>query len=311
MANIHPDWQATEDDDAIAAPVAEPLRVEAPTMDILAGAPETVTVSRRPAAIVGILVAAALGFGAFQGFGALLGQTASDAIAVTITKTGLVPMEIRVKPGQEITWTNEDDIPHILTSTLLTNEEKPMQTSPIFKGSKATVTVSPLAQSGSFDYGSRTSPKIAGKIIIDIPLPPAAPSSASSVSTTTGTGAIPALPQPPSQALPPSPQTGLPFNPTAPIPQAPSTPIPTSTLAGVVPENPFTVGSPLAAQTAQAQSEAWTAMGAQTSSKPAPAITKVKPKAQPETGPGIWLIVGGSIGLLFVLTRKSFAFAKR
>ncbi|HKU18833.1 MAG TPA: cupredoxin domain-containing protein [Candidatus Saccharimonadales bacterium] len=56
----------------------------------------------------------------------------SNVAAVTIEKSGFMPKTIKVKQGQEITWTNNDSLPHHLTAdqSMLPNFDtaEPLQT---------------------------------------------------------------------------------------------------------------------------------------------------------------------------------------
>ena len=144
MAALHPHWRATDCEE-------QPTKAPGlPQMADLSAIQNQGGVSRRPAAIVGILIVCATGFAFFHGLSGILGQVSDDGIVITITKDGVDPSEVNGEPGQKITWKNMDDIPHIIaSSTLPTDTGQPMQTSPIFKGNSASVTIPSDAAEGT------------------------------------------------------------------------------------------------------------------------------------------------------------------
>ena len=291
MTSIHPHWQETDDDPE--------RRVRIRSNQPQAKAPQTFAVpraSRRPAAFVGILLFVIAGFAALQGyslFSNLNGQVSPSSTTVHITATGTNPPSITVQPGTTITWTNDDTIPHILSSdTFPTDDGKPFTTSAIFPGNSTHVLVPVNAKSGTYTYISKTSQAVNGTIVIDTataaaassapaPVPPAQPTTVTQP---------PVLPQQPT--FPSSQQTTT--TSTAPNPlaaQAVQPPPDTST--GILPSNPHTVAN------------ADTSVTPQQYTTTAPVITTHHPIKAAQTGPEVWVVFFLSIvGLLFI-TRKS------
>ena len=263
MANLHPHWQVTEEQ----APAASVETVQAPNAQAAA------TVSRRPAAIVGILLVFGIGYALFQGVGGLLGQVSGEeTVLVRITENGLDPAIARVKPGQKIVWHNEDTIPHILYSDVyMVAEDEPWQTSPIFAGANEELTIPSDATGAEYAYGSRTKAAYQGTIIVE-----------GAVSSSSSSEAEDA----PLSLSSSSADAGF----------EPDVPVDTGTSDGGIPQNPYTVdstpGTPLPAQTVP--------------SVPLMQQTYTKPAVQPESGPTIWILGLASAGLLLLVTRKAF-----
>lgn len=270
MSDLHPHWHTTDE----ARPAAGPAQaVEAVA---------AISVSRKPAAIVGILCALTLGFLAFEGFN-LLGQLTDSTQVIRITPQGFEPATLTIRPGEKIRWKNEDSIPHIIYSDTLKDEKgATLQTSPIFKDKELAVTLSPDLQGGDYTFGSRTKSAYTGTLTVEIEF--IASSSASSSMSTQAFSSVMS-----SDLFPPV------FGTTS----FASSVMPSTTDANGIPQNPFTVDSKTAAYVPTKTASATT--------PPLMQQVKSKPLAQPDSGPAaFWLLGILSAGLLLVVTRKSF-----
>lgn len=236
--------------------------------------------SRRPAAIVGMVLFVLIGVGIMQGLTGLLGQVQTQAMIIRVTSTGVEPPIVTVTPGQTITWKNEDSIPHIFASdTLPTKDGKPFESSPLFPQAEYSHVIPGTAASATHEYFSKTSASVMGQIVI------ASPSTAPTQVQPSVTQPLPLIPENPQPITTTDPEGAESFD------------------AGLLPENPHTVGSGEAPVPYRPQP------GTNT---PAPqaAITQHRPATNTETGTGngilITAITLSAIGLLF-FTRKSFA----
>ncbi|MBI1812629.1 hypothetical protein HY285_05520 [Candidatus Peregrinibacteria bacterium] len=160
---MHPHWRSTED--------AAPVRVGRIDPAQGTGIPVAVSaagVSRRPAAITGIVLTLTMGFLAYEGLGPFRGQVGDlPTIEVHITSTGVVPSTVSVAPGQKITWYNDQNIPHILQSdTIFDPAGKALYTPAIFPGMQQSFTVSPAQSPGANTYLSTTAKNVSGQIIV-------------------------------------------------------------------------------------------------------------------------------------------------
>ncbi|MAE68268.1 hypothetical protein CL635_00445 [bacterium] len=283
MNNIHPDWQSEDD-------VPVPVTVKQSTNA------EGIQISRRPAALVGMLIVIGVGFGFFRGTEGLIGQLAdSNVQTIRITSEGFQPALLEVEHGQTITWINEQDVPHILESdTLCSDTGFCLLTSTLFNGDSDNFTITPDMQPGSYQYSSSIEEGLVGEIVIitetvddftDITNILSDDFFGEPVGTTT---------EPPEgfdpQDFAPQPQgnTGLPTNPYTvggqrihpfdssgePIPEA-------------FGDEPFAPSENTIAANAIAQGRG--------------------PLRQPETGAGVWAVILGSIVGLYWVTRDAFA----
>lgn len=291
MTTLHPHWQETDDADERRIPVRVTVstekRSEPRTEKAVNNVRPPVRATRRPAAFAGIALFLIMGAATFQvfGLGSIRGQVDTLAVNVHIRSTGADPVTITVQPGSTITWTNDDTIPHILSSeTLPTVDGKPFVSSAIFPGSSTYILIPPTATPGAYPYISKTSDTVSGQIIIR------------------AAGAAPAVtptPTPSSDALvTPTPTVEQPTAPFVPAPtpdttfQPEATPLPAQTTGIAI--NPHTIGSgevPLP--------DRQTPGGV-------PAVTQHKPIATTESGPGVWVTVLFTIGTLLVVTRRAF-----
>ena len=106
MSELHPDWQSTDSD----APVGT-TESATPVTGPIAG----IHVSRKPAAIAGMLAVLAIGIGFAGGLNSLTGAL-SETSDIRITASGVLPQTLTVAPGTEVFWFNESETPHILIS---------------------------------------------------------------------------------------------------------------------------------------------------------------------------------------------------
>ena len=167
MAELHPLWQATDADgepdaDAGSVPVRDACAPAAPEPPPSG----TEQVSRRPAAAFGILLVLSVGFVFVRGVENLKGQLA-QMTSIRITEEGLVPPEAVVSPGDTISWTNDQQDPHIIRSTTLCADDGTcLLTSTLLTGDTASYTIPGEATIGAHQYGSDTSPALMGIITV-------------------------------------------------------------------------------------------------------------------------------------------------
>lgn len=269
MTMIHPHWQATEDDDSVVAvPVDSVNTAEAPAA--VMGKPMTVrTASRKPAAIVGILLVLGMGYAAMGGDFSLPGQVAASTVTVTLTKDGPVPESLSVQPGMTVEWKNDDTIPHVLSFDTLSSGGKPLETSPIFPGSTSTMLVPATAKAGTYGYLSKTS-DLSGEIVIAA----AASSSKATVpAAVSSAAAISAFSMPS---------------------QAPSS-LPAATASVTLPVNTHTVGSPNQLPVEPLHTGA-----------PLNPVTQHKPIKNTSSGPANWVLIALTTVIVLIATRRAF-----
>lgn len=266
MTPMHPQWQSTEDEQIVP--------VRAKTDDR-----RPVRVSRAPAAIVGILLMVGAVAYSFGGLGDLIGQLTDPTPDVTVhlKQDGPDPTPATIKPGQTIRWVNDDQIPHVLTSTTLpTSDGKPFSTPSIFPNDDAFYTAPAGAPEGTYDYISQTSPDFSGQIVISAGAnAPTTSSVASTASVAPATSSAPAAAQSSSLSALPLPT------------QQSSSMAPSPVGANVIAVNPHVVG-------------------AKSSSSRKPGVTEHKPTKQTESGPAVWIVLGCSVAALYVATRGAF-----
>lgn len=158
MSTLHPHWHETEENGD--APVSIHVKNTEDTE------PAAKAVSRTPAAMVGTALALFVGSSIVYGTYALRGQLAS-AVDVRITESGLVPADISVENGQEITWINEQQIPHyLLSSEMCTPNGDCLNTETIFNSESTSYTVPTDIADGSYEYFSASDTTIKGTITI-------------------------------------------------------------------------------------------------------------------------------------------------
>ena len=230
--------------------------------------------TRRPAAIVGVLMVLLIGFFFVHGVQTLRGQTNNGSpVTIHITEEGFNSKSISVKPGQEIQWINDDPkIPHILTSDTLSTISGLLYTDHILPGETFTTTVAADATAGTFVYISLTE-DFAGEVVI---------ATAQTKKMTQNTGSLQ------------SPQTSLTQKHDTDNVVPPSFTAQTVS-QGLIPHNPYTVGSSPTSPSGKTSP---------TSFQTFTSTNTPKPFRQPETGPGLWMVSLLSIGGLWWMMKK-------
>jgi len=153
MIRIHPHWESIDD---IA------VRQGHPPTRVVVASPR----SRSTAAIIGIIVVLLLGYFFYRETGSLEAQTVADQSNIHITANGMQPIDITVTSGEEITWINDDDKPHILSSDTLETHEGLLYTSAIFPNESYTVLLTDTVLPGQYDYISLTDPAMYGSVLV-------------------------------------------------------------------------------------------------------------------------------------------------
>ena len=181
MTDLHPHWHSTGDDDSVTrSPSAAPK----------AGVRVSVKpAARLPGAIMGIVTFAIIGFtlaGGWEPITAQLGGGSSSAsptaagssaaaapkvqlppVEIHISPTGFQPASVTVKPGQMITWVNDQSIPHILTSQTLRNGSGIFLNTPaIFPGGRESFTVGEKETDREHIVVSATDQTLRGTVIV-------------------------------------------------------------------------------------------------------------------------------------------------
>ncbi len=168
MTTLHPHWQSTDDSNERSIPVRI-TKKESHSPSPVCDHRSPVRASRHPAALVGIFLFFIAGAAALQGYGlfGLGGQVSQNAVTIDLTANGASPVTVTVTPGTTITWSNDDTIPHVLSSgTLPTTDGAPFVTSAIFPGSNTHVLIPLTATPGAYAYISETSDMVSGQIIV-------------------------------------------------------------------------------------------------------------------------------------------------
>lgn len=294
MSPMHPHWQSTDDADGesvriTASPKEKDIDAPLPSSSSLPRA------SRRPAAFVGILLFVVLGgamLNVLQTFQHIQADV-SSAATVQISANGVSPDPITVQPGQTITWTNNDTIPHILSSdTLMMSDGKPMLTSPIFPASSTHVLIPATTPLGSYTYISKTSQNVSGTIVVagaSIAGHATPPSNEQS-------SLIPPAPiasQSSSVAPYPSPEASAMFSSSSSFAAMPTSDF---TAQVTIPENSHTVGTP--------QQVAPQTFGTFNQQPPAMNTLRKKPTRETSSGPEVWVTIALSAGAFLFIARK-------
>lgn len=294
MTNLHPHWES----DGAEVPVR--AREESTPATPM---PENAkTVSRQPAAIVGMITVIAFGYIFFQGVDSLTGQVANSerVKTVMITESGLSPETLEIEHGDTITWTNEQAIPHILESqTLCSDTGYCLQTKTLFQGESDNFTITLDIPAGSYEYTSATSADILGTIIVTT-TPADDFQDVTSLLDNSIFGNTP-INDTPVDTTPPPPSTPFP----------PANPNPTAPLNTGIPRNPYTADStrvhPFDADGNPIESAFGDIPSPQPSTAPRVNTNGRGPIRQPETGAGgILFILLGSIAGLFYATKHCF-----
>ncbi len=296
------------------------------------------TMSRRPAALVGILIVVLLGVtysggwsDLIQGIAAIRAQLGSSQQqkepaapsspvtqpTVALTAAGVVPPAITVRPGDTFVIRNDTDTLQIIESkTLFESDGSALSTAAIAPGASETITLSLTQLPGSYGFASAVNPSLAGTVNVNDAGKVGFGDSLGDVPLSTGNGNLPdgALPTPtpadtagagPSDPAYPSadPQHAA-ATPTAPpsdaaVPGSGDTNnVPTQAL----PQNPFTVGNPSQSVfTADGQPATGTAPHAGAALAP----SRLNPPANADSGPAVWLVFGLSgVALLAIASKR-------
>lgn len=142
MTDVHPNWQAEEE-----TPVA--VRIKNTEHN---GVRE---ISRRPAAIVGMLVVIGIGTIVFKGMDALQGQVvpSPQGPTVILADGGFVPNRLEVEHGQTITFINQQTTPQSIRSETLCNDTGFCLNSPMLSTGESTVfSITPDMNAGPFEF---------------------------------------------------------------------------------------------------------------------------------------------------------------
>jgi plastocyanin len=86
------------------------------------------------------------------------GPAKSQGIEVKIDNFSFLPQDITVAPGTMVTWVNQDDIPHTVTSTADLFKSKALDTDDKFSFT--------FDKSGTYEYYCSIHPKMTGKVIV-------------------------------------------------------------------------------------------------------------------------------------------------
>ena len=79
---------------------------------------------------------------------------------VSIDNLQFAPAELKVKPGETVTWTNNDDRDHTVVST---DKEKKFKSPVLHHGDSWSAT---FDKPGRFPYGCRLHPRMKGTILV-------------------------------------------------------------------------------------------------------------------------------------------------
>lgn len=278
MTILHPHWQPTEEKDSgqrteDRGKIQKGFTVPSPTSQV--HSPRTV--SRRPAATLGVLLALSLGVVMLRDDSPLVSTVTDDTLTITIREKSFDPDTLRVRPGQTVIWKNESTIPHIIASeTLTTSEGQSLQTSPVFPGGTSEYTVPLTATLGKHEYLSQTS-KLSGRLTIES----AAPSAGTTTSVTDLAAPFDLAPSDSS---------------TAPTSTSTEVPASTPTVSLPLPKNPHTVGNLPAIGTAHPPGT----LNAAAAGYGAGA----KAFTTPTTGPAVWIISVATLMIFLRLVRQ-------
>jgi len=305
-SDLHPNWHTTDDEEIVpvrAAPKKSEKVQEIPL--------HTTSVSRRPAAIVGILLVVGLSTLFYQGVQSLTGQL-TNSLQVRITDTGFEPLDITATPGQQISWLNERQVPqYIISDTLCDSMGECLNTSTMFQGDQANYTLPSDASEGTYTYYSPTDPNLTGTITVG---GNAQPAGGSTPSTSDSLNLLPDVGDGETvdaftftqQALLESIQRQLALDEQSDRNEESDTvPDPLPTTQSGIPQNPYTVGSegqyPFDAEYDNTPIVA----SVSDDSPPTFAQNIQKPFRQPETGPGVWLVLTVSVLGIWTVARKA------
>ena len=82
----------------------------------------------------------------------------AEAVQVTIDNFTFGPQVVTVKPGDTVTWTNRDDIPHTVVSDDKVFKSKVLDTDEKFSYT--------FTKPGTYGYFCSIHPKMTGKVVV-------------------------------------------------------------------------------------------------------------------------------------------------
>jgi len=278
MSTLHPHWHSTDEEDRVPVHSAQEKEGVQKPVGVR-------SVSRKPAAVVGIALVTVVGLAFFGGLRSLTGQLSANTVTVHITENGMQPATVTVAQGQSVEWTNDQTVPHMIESQDLCNAEGECLFTPtVFPGDHVVFDITQDIAPGIYTFGSVIAPDLIGQIIVTVgeqvvsPPPAEAPPPPAEEETTLDDIAQ-NLSASATDTLPPSTQLerGTPPQNTPPQQLAATSDLSANVLAPQnIPTNTNTVGSQ------QFTAPAATHTGAPPSGH--------KPFRQPETGVGTWIL---------------------
>lgn len=318
MNDLHPHWHATGDEEP-PAPVAVKTSEATARGTRVAVTPA----SRLPAALTGVVLCTLVGFTIAGGWDALSAQVGNSSSSVAAPSTasaplpafviriaaagGFDPASATVRPGQTITWINDQGIPHILTSqTLRDGSGAFLNTPAIFPGGRQSFTVGPREPDRPHTVTSTTDQSLVGTIVVSGSAQASASTSsrksplgttdgvnlpsgvaASSRSSAKRSSSISSRKSSSSRTV--APAGSVRDAQVQPTPTY-SGPPPTIDTFGDASFTPPSVPAPAGAAVAQ---------------NSYPPVTP-EPPGQPDTGPGVWIVSLMSVAAFWGITRKHF-----
>ena len=170
MSNIHPNWNTTSNSGPTKITVEneahqnKTTKTEKKTVHPVAG----ITVSRKPAAIVGIAVVLCSAIGLFQS-SSLTGQVSDDEIVIRITEEGFKPEQVLASPGQVLRFINYDAIPHRVRGKRICDgddDDVCLDIESLFPGASATFTVPEELKEDTYNIKSRTKDEFKSILVV-------------------------------------------------------------------------------------------------------------------------------------------------
>ncbi len=324
--DIHPHWDSTGDSDEVLISAIHDDR-KSVSVPIAASA---TTMSRRPAALVGILIVVLLGVtysggwsDLIQGIAAIRAQLGSSqqqqaeqaAPAATATQTtvaltvaGVVPPSITVRPGDSFVLRNDTDTLQIIESkTLFESDGSTLSTAAIAPGGSETITLSPTQLPGAFTFASAVNPALTGTVNVNDAGKVGFGESLNNVPLVTGEQNLPTGATPVSNPTAndttgiPSADSAYPAANTADPIETITAPMDTAAPAEALPQNPYTVGN-TSPYVFDANGQPTAGATAHASATQAPG--RLTPPSNTDSGPALWLTFALSGIALFTIARK-------
>ncbi|MCF7844514.1 MAG: hypothetical protein K9M03_01650 [Kiritimatiellales bacterium] len=294
MSSLHPDWHETNQEEQVV-----PVHGAKDDRNL----PEGIPVSRKPAAILGMLIVSSLAFTYYHSSSSIKGQVTDSAPIIHIKEDGIDPQSITVQQGQTVTWINEQAIPHIIESTDLCNADGAcLYTPTVFPGEQVDFEISVEIAAGTYSYSSVTSEDVTGEIIVTATRSTPEPQDAQDPSPGDLTDILPpppVAPTPPDSNEPP--ENNIPSNQLSDIPETATTP--------PSPPNPQNTNIPTNPNVGKYNTPDTNIAGTTNHNGAPPTINSVhKPLQQPQTGASSWIVFILSIAGLTWVTRRAFSY---